>query len=208
VRPGQAPLARASAALTDRWSHPLPVGFYRRPTATVARALLGTWVVVRTASGWAAARVVETEAYVADDAANHAARGETARNRSMFAGPGTLYVYRIHQVHCANAVTRRGEAVLLRAAEAVSGDLPSLSGPGRLCRGLGISKDDDGSSLVMGRVRLVSGDTRPGAIGTAVRVGVSKAKDRPLRFVWAGHPAVSRPRPWGQRTAYFSFAQW
>jgi DNA-3-methyladenine glycosylase len=203
VRPGQAPLR----AIAPRFRDPFPVAFYDRPTATVARALVGACLLVRGPGGLAAARVVETEAYVANDPANHAARGETLRNRSMFAGPGTLYVYQIHQVHCANAVTRRGEAVLLRAAEPISDGLPSLSGPGRLCRGLGIGKADDGSSFVLGRIRLGPGTPPAPKVVTAPRVGISQARERPLRFLWDRHAAVSAPRPWRRGVAYFSFAQ-
>ncbi|MCI4327913.1 MAG: DNA-3-methyladenine glycosylase [Thermoplasmata archaeon] len=167
----------------------------------MARALLGAWVVVRTGRSFAAARVVETEAYVAGDPANHADRGETARNHSMFAGPGTLYVYPIHQVHCANAVTRPGQAVLLRAAEPLTAGLPGLSGPGRLCRGLGLDRSDDGTSLVSGRVRVVAGDRAPSRILTTPRVGISQAVERPLRFLWDGHAEVSAPRPWRRSRA-------
>ena len=166
---------------------------------TVARRLLGAWLVVHGPDGLEAARVVETEAYVAHDPANHAARGPTERNRSMFGAPGTLYVYRIHQVHCANAVTRRGQAVLLRAAEPLAGLATDLAGPGRLCRGMGIGKADDGSSLISGRVRLTEGDQRPRGVVRAPRVGVSQAADRPLRFLWDQHPATSAPRPWRRR---------
>jgi DNA-3-methyladenine glycosylase len=145
------------------------------------------------------ARIVETEAYVARDPASHAVRGETNRNQSMFGPPGTLYVYRIHQVFCANAVTRRGQAVLLRAAEPVAGNLGNLSGPGRLARGLGLSTDDDGSSLIDGRLRVVRGDSRPTETTRTPRVGISRAVEKRLRYSWSGHPMVSRPRPWGRR---------
>lgn len=192
MRPGQAALAGPS--LRERFDAPLPRAFYARPTITVARDLLGRWLAVRDGRRIRAARIVETEAYVAGDPANHAARGPTPRNGSMFAGPGTLYVYRIHQVHCANAVTRRGQAVLLRAAEALTEDLASLSGPGRLCRALEIGSADDGSSLVEGRIRILPGGPPPPAILTTPRIGLSQAVDRPLRFIWRGHAAVSGPR--------------
>ncbi|HXQ94358.1 MAG TPA: DNA-3-methyladenine glycosylase [Thermoplasmata archaeon] len=198
MRPREAPLATA-AAVAERFAEPLPSAFYDRPTVTVARRLLGAWLVVHAPDGVRAARVVETEAYVADDPANHAERGPTERNRSMFGAPGTLYVYRIHQVHCANAVTRRGQAVLLRAAEPLAGLAADLAGPGRLCRGMGIGKVDDGTSLISGRVRLTEGDQWPRRVVRAPRVGVSQAADRPLRFLWDQHPATSAPRPWRRR---------
>jgi DNA-3-methyladenine glycosylase len=199
VRPGQAALNLA--ALRSRYRRPLNVPFYDRPTATVARELLGAWLVAPERQGFQAARIVETEAYVARDPASHAFRGPTERNRSMFSGPGTLYVFRIHQVYCGNAVTRPGEAVLLRAAEPLRENSGSLSGPGRLARGFGLTKADDGASLVTGRLRIVEGDSRPSIVVRSPRVGISQAKERKLRFSWRGNPAVSAPRPWARGTA-------
>jgi DNA-3-methyladenine glycosylase len=196
VRPGQAALS--PSVLRARYGRPLGTPFYDRATTTVARALVGAWLVAPVGRRFLAARVVETEAYVASDPASHAFRGRTARNASMFGRPGTLYVFRIHQVSCANAVTRPGEAVLLRAAEPLTAGMESLSGPGRLARGFGLSRADDGASLLRGRVRLVAGDSRPPSTTRSPRVGISKAVERPLRFAWTGHPAVSRPRPWAR----------
>ena len=170
--------------------------FFDRPTDRVARELLGTFLSVAAPPGLRTVRIVETEAYVAGDEANHAYRGPTERNRSMFGRPGTLYVYRIHQVVCANLVTRTGEAVLLRAGAPVSPGLESASGPGRLCRALGLSIDDDGTDVVRGsRVVLRAGPGRPGRIARGPRVGIRRATERPLRFAIAGDPFVSRPRP-------------
>ena len=178
------------------FGRPLPVGFYARPTATVARALLGCRIVHRTTAGDLAARIVETEAYRSNDPASHAFRGPTARNASMFGPPATLYVFRIHQVHCANAVTRPGEAVLLRAAAPVSRGLPSTRGPGRLCRALEIGLEFNGTSLSEGPVRILAGEGRNGAIVAGPRIGISKATEAPLRFAVAADPFVSGPRPW------------
>jgi DNA-3-methyladenine glycosylase len=179
--------------------------FFDRPTATVARALLGARLAVRTAHGVRAGRVVETEAYVARDPANHAWRGPTARNLAMFGPPGTLYVYRIHQVVCANLVTRPGEAVLLRAAEPLGGLREDLSGPGRLCCGLGITIRHNGEDAATGHVvSLTAGAGARGPVVRGPRVGLRRARARRLRFALAGEPAVSRPRP-GSR--YRSFAQ-
>jgi DNA-3-methyladenine glycosylase len=174
----------------------LPRSFYDRPTVTVARSLLGCRISRGDGPG---SRIVETEAYVADDPANHADRGRTERNRSMFGVPGTLYVYQIHQVHCANAVTRPGQAVLLRALEPVGPDRADARGPGRLCRALGIARADDGSDLVTGPVRIYPRTEPVGRIVRGPRVGIRQAAERPLRFAIRGNPFVSSPRPWGRR---------
>ena len=178
--------------------------FFDRPTARVARELLGVLLSVGPARDPRVVRIVETEAYVGRDPANHAFRGPTRRNRSMFGRPGTLYVYRIHQVVCANLVTRPGEAVLLRAGEPLTPGLVGPSGPGRLCRSLGIALDDDGTDVVRGgRVSLARrrpGERDRGGRGAVVagpRIGIRRAADRPLRFALAGNPWVSRPRPPG-----------
>ena len=171
-------------------------GSFDRPAAELARALLGATLTVRSAGGPRSVRIVETEAYVRHDPASHAFRGPTPRNRSMFSEPGTLYVYRIHQVVCANLVARRGEAVLLRAGAADRADPRSASGPGRLCRFLGITIADDGADAVEGdRVEVRWAPERAGPVRTGPRVGIRKAVDRRLRFVLAKEPAVSRPRP-------------
>jgi DNA-3-methyladenine glycosylase len=179
--------------------------FFDRATVRVARELLGALLTVRDGSRSRTVRVVETEAYVAGDPANHAFRGRTGRNRSMFGPPGTLYVYRIHQVVCANLVTRPGEAVLLRAGAPRTAGLPSTSGPGRLCRGLGIGLADDGLDVTRGRRVVVRArPRRPQGIAVGPRVGIRRAADRPLRFAVRGEPAVSRPRPpsWATSAAW------
>ena len=170
--------------------------FFDRPTARVARELLGAVLTVRRSGTTRRVRLVETEAYVAHDPANHAARGPTRRNRSMFGPPGTLYVYRIHQVVCANLVTRPAQAVLLRAGDPLGGWQANASGPGRLCRALRLTLDDDGIDTT--RDGSLALRPRLGPVGRIVvgpRVGLRQAADRPLRFVLAGEAAVSRPRP-------------
>lgn len=177
------------------WIGPaLEPDFFAAPTPAVARGLLGT-ILVRRGPGTRrirAARIVETEAYLTGDEASHAYKGPTPRNRSMFLGPGHLYVYRIHQVHCLNVTTRPGEAVLVRAAEPLTAGLPPLTGPGRLCRGLGIDHAFDGHPLGEQTVELRDRGPHPPRVHVTRRIGIQRAVSRPLRFVIADSPWASR----------------
>ncbi|TMC68447.1 MAG: DNA-3-methyladenine glycosylase [Chloroflexi bacterium] len=100
--------------------------FYARPTARVARDLLGKTLNYDGPAGRQAARIVEVEAYLgARDPASHAYRGPTLRTAPMFGPPGRSYVYFVYGMyHCLNVVTERNGvagAVLLRGAEPLAG---------------------------------------------------------------------------------------
>jgi DNA-3-methyladenine glycosylase len=178
-------------SLAAAFHRPLPRAFYSRATEWVAQDLIGCTLVHRLRGSLRAARIVETEAYVGQDPANHAFRGPTPRNRSMFLGPGHLYVYRIHQVHCLNATTLPGEAVLLRSAEPLT-ELPSQPrGPGLLARAFDIGKEQDGIDLVRGEVRILPRRGKVRGIRATPRVGISVATDRQLRYVEVGTPQFS-----------------
>jgi DNA-3-methyladenine glycosylase len=169
--------------------------FFDRPTVRVARDLLGTRLRVTEEGRPREVRLTETEAYLRHDEASHAFRGPTRRNRSMFGPPGTVYVFRIHQVVCANLVTRVGEAVLLRAGATTAPGGGSATGPGRLCRALGITIRDDGEDACTGaRVAVLPRRSRPRRIAVGRRIGIRRAADRRLRFWAAGDVSVSRPR--------------
>ena len=62
-------------------------------TEALARYLIGKVVVRELPEGIVSGRIVETEAYVIGDAAGHAYRGMTRRNRSLFLEHGHAYVY-------------------------------------------------------------------------------------------------------------------
>ncbi len=97
-----------------------------RPVLEVAPLLLGWRVRTEVDGEVTEIELTEVEAYAgAADPASHAYRGPTRRNRSMFEGAGTLYVYRSYGVHwCVNIVTGppgSGEAVLLRGGVPTQG---------------------------------------------------------------------------------------
>ncbi len=172
----------------------LPARFFARSAEEVAADLLGCRIVRRTPSGEERrARLVEVEAYLAGDPASHAYRGETLRNRSMFLGPGHLYVFRIHQVCCANVTTLPGEAVLLRAAEPLDPGTPPLRGPGRLARAFELTRAEDGLRLGTPAFRVLARDQPGPRVVRTGRIGLSRASERRLRFVVAGSPWASGP---------------
>ncbi len=191
---------------------PLPRAFYLRDVTRVARELLGC-ALVRDLDGQPAGGViVETEAYLpAGDPANHAHRGRTRRNASMFQPGGTAYVYTIHTRFCLNAVTGPQDepaAVLIRAIDPRWGleamrrrrrgpERDLTRGPARLCEALGIDLALDGWDLTLGRRLWIAPAVEPVAadrIVTTPRVGIRLAADLPLRFLVADSPFVSRPR--------------
>ena len=186
---------------------PLPRAFYARPTVDVAHALLGKLLVRHPPAKVGAPRVgriVEVEAYLGErDAASHARRGPTPRSAIMFGPPGFLYVYLIYGMHhCMNVITETdgvAGAVLLRAAAPVAGvpDLKRpLTGPGKLCAGLEITRRDNGLDLTTGGDFYLADDGAPPPRRAAsARIGVEYAgawAARKLRFYVRGDPYVCK----------------
>jgi DNA-3-methyladenine glycosylase len=176
---------------------------FRTPVEQVAQALIGATLTLDGVGGV----VVETEAYRRDDPASHSFNGRTPRNGAMFGPPGCAYVYRSYGMHwCLNLVCgpEPGGAVLIRALAPTFGveamqarrgcdDLRKLcAGPGRLCQALDVRRDHDGLALDAPPFSLLFPST-PVDIDVGVRIGISKAADRPWRFGLRGSPFVSRP---------------
>jgi len=191
-----APLARAA----------LPVD-----TGALARALIGKLVVRALPEGVVSGRIVETEAYIIGDAAGHAYRGMTPRNRSLFLGRGYAYVYLAYGISYMLNVSSEahgiGAGVLIRALEPLEGvrvmqrnrgiervrDL--ARGPGRLAQALRIDRGLDGLDLCRkGPLWLARDDHDAGEIGQSVRIGITRDAHRPLRFFLRDSPFVSGPK--------------
>lgn len=180
----------------------LPRTFYDRDALTLAHDLLGKLLIHQLPDDTRIGRIVEVEAYLGpQDLAAHTSKGRTPRTRAMFGPPGHAYVYLVYGMHhCMNVVAGpegSGTAVLLRALEPVSADLPcATNGPGRLCKALGVTLEHYGQDLCGDELYLaddgVAGDFE---IVSAPRIGVDYAKDwadKPLRFYIQGNRHVSK----------------
>ena len=193
---GHPPLSRAE----------LPVD-----TVSLARYLIGKTLVREMAEGVASGSIVETEAYIVGDAAGHAYRGMTRRNRSLFLERGHAYVYLAYGVsymlNVSSETAGIGAGVLIRALEPLEG-IPIMQrnrgierlrdlarGPGRLTAALRVDRWLDGLDLCReGPLWLGCGDDNPAAIGQSTRIGITRDANRLLRFYLRGSPFVSGPR--------------
>jgi DNA-3-methyladenine glycosylase len=216
IRAGVQKAARTAARKEPRKVSPGRIRRLRRvelpaDTVALARFLIGKVLVHELAEGRVAGRIVETEAYVVGDAAGHAYRGETPRNRSLFLERGHAYVYFIYGSHyCVNVSGESpgvGAGVLLRALEPLVGietmqrlrgtqrELDLARGPGRLAQALGIDRREDGVDLCKpGRLWLGALPVIHIPIGRSVRIGLTRETHRPLRFYALGSPFVSGPK--------------
>jgi DNA-3-methyladenine glycosylase len=182
--------------------------FFARSVHQVAPELIGVTLLVDGVGG----PIVEVEAYDQKDPASHGYRGRTARNASMFGPPGHAYIYRSYGMHwCLNLVCEEegsAAAVLLRALEPLHGvdrmqerrrtENARLlcAGPGRLCEALGLTGEHDGLPLDRPPFELRSREASA-EVAAAPRIGISRAAERPWRYVLAGSPFLSRGVPRG-----------
>ena len=209
---------------------PLPSDFFARPTLEVAPDLLGALLVHDDPeAGRLVGRVVETEAYTADDPAMHGWKAEfgpegfvrpVGRAADLFAAPGTAYVYRIYYRYwLLNVVTEpegTAGAVLIRGVEPLEGEAvmaarrpPTLkrrrdltNGPGKLAEAFALDGRHHGADLTRPPLFFAE-EAGAAALPVAVssRIGITRGIDRPYRFYVPGHPFVSPGEPSDLRVA-------
>lgn len=190
----------------------LPRSFFQRDLVACARELIGCELRWDQCAGV----IVETEAYAAlNDEACHTFHRPSARAFVATHVAGTAYVYFNYGMYWLFNVLVKGGTedgfVLIRALEPTvglakmeerrgvsrkKGGLPVwlCSGPGKLTIALGISGDDHGRDLCASGVNGFH-VARKAEVVADVRVGISKAKDFPWRFLEKGSPYVSaRPK--------------
>jgi len=199
---------------------PLRTQFYTPDPREIAPKLLGKVLLRKKGKSLRAGRIVEVEAYLgADDAAAHAAAGQTERNNVLFGPPGHAYVYLSYGLHyCLNiSCMPPGQAgsILFRALEpltgfaamakarglAISNELRSLrmltSGPARLCQALEITRErDNGRDMTSpdSGLWIVDDNHKVQKVAISKRIGITKSAELPLRYYLEGNPFVSATR--------------
>lgn len=190
----------------------LRTAFFARPTATVARELLGTLLVSRIGGAVTGGIIVETEAYLgAHDPGSHAAtKGVTARNRVMYGPPGRAYVYFTYgSHHMLNLVTEAegtAGAVLVRSIDPTVGaeviaarrggriGPEATNGPGKVAAALGIDLTHNGVTLGKELALYDAARVDDERVGTTGRIGLTTGHELPLRFFMRDNRYVSRGR--------------
>lgn len=176
----------------------LPRSFYERDTITVAKALLGKYLIHEDYIG----KIVEVEAYIGPhDLAAHSSKGITPRTKVMFGAAGHAYIYLIYGMYyCTNVVTEFegiGTAVLLRAIEPIQNIQGRTQGPGLLSKAMHIDKTLNAHDLTSDNFYIAEeSNPHPFTIVEKPRIGVDYAKewaDELLRFYIKDNAFISKP---------------
>ena len=190
---------------------PVPRRFYAKGTVTVAKHLLGKYLVRVIGRDMLTGRIVEVEAYRgSDDPASHAYHGKTPRNMPMFGEPGHAYIYFTYGNHfCLNVTTRRPAtpgAVLIRGVEPLIGkelmrklrpgvpDLQLTNGPGKLTKAFDIDKSLNEIDLTRRGPLFIGHETKhvPFMVARSPRIGIRVGRERLWRFYVKFNPYVTR----------------
>jgi len=178
--------------------------FAGRDSVLIAKDLLGKVFVHDTPEGRISGILCETEAYRQNDAACHAYGGRrTSRTEVMFWRSGHLYVYFTYGMYfCCNIVTGEpdcAEAVLIRGAIPVEGEdimrqnrgfnkkgqKGLCDGPAKFAMAFGLDKRHNGVDLLDAKSTIYLEDRGLSfrQILTTPRIGISRSKELPWRFV-------------------------
>lgn len=166
--------------------------FFLQKTLIVAKELLGKTIVHHINNKKLTGIITETEAYFGfDDDACHAHKKMTPRNKIMFEKGGFSYIYLIYGMYyCFNITTENKHfpsAVLIRAIKTNDIDYKKTNGPGKLCKYLQLTKQQNNIDLTTNPDFYIINTPSPKAkIIQTPRIGINYAKthkDVPWRFV-------------------------
>ena len=183
--------------------------FYERDPKTVAKNLLGKYLIRKLHDDTLEGIIVETEAYYGlDDPASRAYKGLKNYNKMMWKELGRIFIYNVHNNWMLNIVAHdpgKIGAVLIRAIEPTRGievmkmnrpvskirDL--TNGPGKLTRAFSIEKNLHGIKVTSKQSEVfIIENNMHFEISSSNRIGVTKDLDEHLRFFIKDNRYVSR----------------
>lgn len=187
--------------------------FYIRDALLVAHDLVGKILVHHSPQGITSGIIIETEAYKGpeDKAAHSYTNRRTSRTEIMFHCGGHAYIFMIYGLYpCFNVTANYPdfpEAVLIRALEPLDGlDLMRsrrpkasrhnlTSGPGKLCKAMGIDMSLYAEDLCGDRLYILDNDTEGIKVSTSPRFNIAYAeefKEQYWRFFIDGNNYLSK----------------
>ena len=160
--------------------------FFKSDTITLAKSLIGKWIVTNINGVEVKAQICETEGYLGiNDSACHTYKSKrTERVEPMWQVGGTIYIYLCYGLHyllnivsCDEGVP---EAVLIRG-------VVGANGPAKATKLLNIDKSLNGQSVVNNPKICIMDDGNKYKFTTDTRVGIDyalpKDKNAKLRFI-------------------------
>jgi DNA-3-methyladenine glycosylase len=196
----------------------LKENFYLKSTLSVAKDLIGCFLVHKDSVGLTSGKIVETEAYMGfDDKGSHSyGNRHTPKMDPLYKSGGHGYIFPIYGIgYCFNVVTEAEnvpQAVLIRALEPVEGkhimckrrhscinpsNLKNLTnGPVKLCEAMHIDGTMNGISLCGDELFILKGPKLKSneKILTSARINIGYAEEdqfKPWRFILEGNKFLS-----------------
>jgi DNA-3-methyladenine glycosylase len=190
--------------------------FFIRDATTVAKELLGKYLVHNYKGIRLSGKIVETEAYIGpEDRASHGYQNKiTERNKAEFYIGGHIYIYLVYgmywQLNISTGDEGVPECVLIRALEPEEGieemkknrgeeNIKNLTnGPGKLCQAMKLDKSCYGLDICKSKEIYIEDrgeKIRKEDIVSAKRIGIDYAaewKDKLLRFYIKDNIFVSK----------------
>lgn len=200
----------------------MDIEFFRKDAITLARELLGKYLVRNCNGKKIITKIVETEAYmgIEDKAAHVFNDKKTERTKPLYEDGGTIYVYLIYGMYnCLNIsanIEGIPQCVLIRAVEPVEGiddisvnrysknyeELSSYqkknitNGPGKLCKALNIDRNLNFKSILGDELFIIDNDILESIdIVESKRINIDyaeEAKDYLWRFYIRDNKYISK----------------
>ena len=183
--------------------------FFNRDAQEVALSLLGKVIRHRYNNNWLSCRIIETEAYYAEEKASHSSLGFTQKRKAMFMPAGTIYMYYARGSDSLNiSVKGDGNAVLIKSAipfidtlspastiqvmqhlnpvlhsNAIRAQHKLCSGQTLLCRSLNLKLTDwDQKSFIKNKFYIETAGTPVEKYIQTTRIGIPPGRDEHLMY--------------------------